>query len=78
MRSQRYVVADVWADEGDRISRMSWTPSNATEPGQPDPDVVAKALPRVADELRIITGRPIDVPPREEIYRSDLTIAWAL
>jgi ABC-type nitrate/sulfonate/bicarbonate transport system substrate-binding protein len=45
--------------------------------GQPDPDVVATALPRVADELRIITGRAVDLPPGEEIYRGDLTAAWA-
>jgi ABC-type nitrate/sulfonate/bicarbonate transport system substrate-binding protein len=44
--------------------------------GRPDPDVVAKALSLVADELRIITGREMDVPPAEEIYRSDLTAAW--
>ena len=45
--------------------------------GRPDPEVVAKALALVADELRIITGRAVDVPPAEEIYRSDLTAAWA-
>jgi ABC-type nitrate/sulfonate/bicarbonate transport system substrate-binding protein len=45
--------------------------------GQPDPEVVARALPLVAEELRIITGRDVDVPPAEEIYRSDLTAAWA-
>ena len=44
--------------------------------GQPDPEVVARALPLVAEELRIITGRAVDVPPGEEIYRSDLTAAW--
>ncbi len=43
--------------------------------GQPDPEVVARALPRVAEELRIITGRVVDAPPAEEIYRSDLTVA---
>ena len=41
--------------------------------GLPDPEVVARALPLVAEELRIITGRAVDVPPAEEIYRSDLT-----
>jgi hypothetical protein len=45
--------------------------------GQPDPDVVARALALVADELRIITGHPVEVPPAEEIYRSELTAAWA-
>ena len=45
--------------------------------GQPDPEVVARALPLVAEELRIITGRAVEVPPAEEIYRSDLTAAWA-
>jgi hypothetical protein len=44
--------------------------------GQPDPEVVARALPLVAEELRIITGRVVDAPPAEEIYRSDLTAAW--
>jgi len=44
--------------------------------GQPDPEVVASALPLVAEELRIITGRVVDAPPAEEIYRSDLTAAW--
>ena len=44
--------------------------------GRPDPDVVARALPLVAEELRIITGRAVDVPPAGEIYRSDLTAAW--
>jgi len=44
--------------------------------GRPDPDVVARALPLVAEELRIITGRVVDVPPAGEIYRSDLTAAW--
>ena len=44
--------------------------------GQPDAEVVARALPLVAEELRIITGRAVDVPPAEEIYRSDLTAAW--
>ena len=39
--------------------------------GQSDPDVVAAALPRVAEELRIITGRAVDVPPAHEIYRRD-------
>ena len=34
------------------------------------------ALPLVAEELRIITGRPVDVPPAEQIYRADLTAAW--
>jgi ABC-type nitrate/sulfonate/bicarbonate transport system substrate-binding protein len=45
--------------------------------GRPDPDVVATALPLVAEELRIITGRTVAVPPAGEIYRSDLTAAWA-
>jgi len=45
--------------------------------GQPDPQVVARALPLVAEELRIITGQVVDVPPAEEIYRSDLTAAWS-
>jgi NitT/TauT family transport system substrate-binding protein len=44
--------------------------------GQADPEVVARALPLVAEELRIITGRAVDLPPAEEIYRSDLTAAW--
>jgi NitT/TauT family transport system substrate-binding protein len=44
--------------------------------GLPDPEVVARALPLVAEELRIITGRVVDAPPAEEIYRSDLTAAW--
>jgi ABC-type nitrate/sulfonate/bicarbonate transport system substrate-binding protein len=44
--------------------------------GQPDPEVVARALALVAEELRIITGRVVDTPPAEEIYRSDLTAAW--
>jgi NitT/TauT family transport system substrate-binding protein len=44
--------------------------------GQPDAEVVAKALPLVAEELRTITGRVVDVPPAEEIYRADLTAAW--
>jgi NitT/TauT family transport system substrate-binding protein len=39
--------------------------------GQPDRAVVAAALPRVAQELRILTGRTIDVPPADEIYRRD-------
>jgi NitT/TauT family transport system substrate-binding protein len=51
--------------------------ANFKADGQPDPAVVAKALTRVADELAIITGRAVDVPPGEEIYRSDLTTAWA-
>jgi ABC-type nitrate/sulfonate/bicarbonate transport system substrate-binding protein len=37
--------------------------------GQADPDVVARALPLVAEELRIITGRVVDVPPATDIYR---------
>src|SRR4051794_7075604 len=45
--------------------------------GQPNPDVVARALPLVADELRIITGHAVDVVPGGEIYRSELTSAWA-
>src|SRR3954466_10189632 len=44
--------------------------------GLPDPEVVGRALPLVAQELRIITGRAVDAPPAEEIYRSDLTAAW--
>jgi NitT/TauT family transport system substrate-binding protein len=44
--------------------------------GQPDPEVVARALSLVAEELRIITGRAVDVPAAAEIYRSDLTAAW--
>jgi NitT/TauT family transport system substrate-binding protein len=44
--------------------------------GLPDAEVVARALPLVAQELRIITGRTVDVPPAEEVYRSDLTAAW--
>jgi hypothetical protein len=46
--------------------------------GQPDPDVVARALALVAQELAIITGRAVEVPPAEQIYRRDLTAAWAL
>jgi hypothetical protein len=38
---------------------------------------VAKALPRVADELGILTGRAVEAPPAEQIYRRDLTTAWA-
>jgi hypothetical protein len=45
--------------------------------GQTDPKVVATALPLVAEELRTITGRAVDVPPTEEIYRSDLTAGRA-
>ena len=44
--------------------------------GQPDPGVVARALPLVTEELRIITGHVVDAPPAEEIYRPDLTAAW--
>lgn len=44
--------------------------------GLPDSEVVARALSLVAEELRIITGRVVDVPPAAEIYRSDLTAAW--
>ena len=44
--------------------------------GLPDAEVVARALPLVAEELRIITGRVLDVPPAEQIYRADLTAAW--
>jgi len=44
--------------------------------GRPDAAVVAKALPLVAEELRIATGQPVDVPPAEQIYRADLTAAW--
>jgi ABC-type nitrate/sulfonate/bicarbonate transport system substrate-binding protein len=39
--------------------------------GQPDPDVVAAALPRVAHELGILTGRTVDVPPAQDIYPRD-------
>jgi ABC-type nitrate/sulfonate/bicarbonate transport system substrate-binding protein len=45
--------------------------------GLPDAEVVARALPLVAQELRIITGRTVAVPPAEEVYRSDLTTAWS-
>jgi ABC-type nitrate/sulfonate/bicarbonate transport system substrate-binding protein len=45
--------------------------------GRPDADVVAKALRLVADELRIITGHAVDVPPGDQIYRADLTAAWS-
>jgi NitT/TauT family transport system substrate-binding protein len=45
--------------------------------GQPESEVVTRALPLVAEELRIITGRAVEVPPAEEIYRSDLTAAWS-
>jgi NitT/TauT family transport system substrate-binding protein len=45
--------------------------------GRPDPEVVARALRLVAEELRIITGRAVDARPADEIYRSDLTAAWA-
>jgi ABC-type nitrate/sulfonate/bicarbonate transport system substrate-binding protein len=44
--------------------------------GQPDAGVVARALRLVAEELRIITGRVVDVPPAEQVYRADLTAAW--
>jgi ABC-type nitrate/sulfonate/bicarbonate transport system substrate-binding protein len=44
--------------------------------GLPDSDVVARALRLLAEELRIITGRAVDVPPAAEIYRSDLIAAW--
>jgi ABC-type nitrate/sulfonate/bicarbonate transport system substrate-binding protein len=44
--------------------------------GLPDREVVARALRLVGEELRIITGRVVDAPPAEEIYRSDLTAAW--
>jgi NitT/TauT family transport system substrate-binding protein len=44
--------------------------------GMPDPEVVARALALVTQELRIITGREVDVPPAADIYRSDLTAAW--
>jgi ABC-type nitrate/sulfonate/bicarbonate transport system substrate-binding protein len=39
--------------------------------GRPDAAVVAAALPRVAEELRIVTGRAVAVPPADEIYRHD-------
>jgi hypothetical protein len=39
--------------------------------------VVARALTLVANELRTLTGRELEVPPAEEIYRRDLTAAWA-
>jgi ABC-type nitrate/sulfonate/bicarbonate transport system substrate-binding protein len=45
--------------------------------GQPEPDVVARALSLVAQELEIITGRAVEVPPAEQIYRRDLTASWA-
>jgi NitT/TauT family transport system substrate-binding protein len=45
--------------------------------GRPEPEVVARALPLVAQELAIITGRAVELPTAEEIYRSDLTAAWA-
>jgi NitT/TauT family transport system substrate-binding protein len=45
--------------------------------GRPDPVVVARALTLVANELRTLTGRELEVPPAEEIYRRDLTAAWA-
>jgi NitT/TauT family transport system substrate-binding protein len=45
--------------------------------GRPDPEVVATALPLVAEELRIITGRAVNVPAAAAIYRADLTAAWA-
>ena len=44
--------------------------------GLPDPAVVATALPLVAEGVRIVTGRAVDVPPGDAIYRSDLTAAW--
>jgi hypothetical protein len=44
--------------------------------GQPDPGVVATALPLVAEELRVVTGHAVDVPPADRIYRADLTAAW--
>ena len=44
--------------------------------GLPDAEVVARALPLVAEELRITTGRVLNVPPAEQIYRADLTAAW--
>jgi hypothetical protein len=44
--------------------------------GLPDPDVVARALARIAAELEILTGRAMNVPPADEIYRHDLTAAW--
>ena len=45
--------------------------------GLPNPDVVTTALARVAAELEILTGRAVDIPPADEIYRHDLTAAWA-
>jgi ABC-type nitrate/sulfonate/bicarbonate transport system substrate-binding protein len=39
--------------------------------GQADPDVVAAALPRVAHELGILTGRTVTVPPAHDIYPRD-------
>jgi NitT/TauT family transport system substrate-binding protein len=45
--------------------------------GRPEPVVVARALTLVANELRTLTGRELEVPPAEEIYRRDLTAAWA-
>jgi len=64
---------DVWArDFYDR-----YIGSRFQAHGQPDAEVVARALPLVAEELRIITGRAVDIPPAGEIYRSDLTATWA-
>jgi NitT/TauT family transport system substrate-binding protein len=40
--------------------------------GRPDRAVVARALPLVANELRTLTGRALEVPPAEEIYRDDV------
>jgi ABC-type nitrate/sulfonate/bicarbonate transport system substrate-binding protein len=63
---------DAWArDFYDR-----YVGSHFQTDGLPDAEVVARALPLVAQELRIITGRAVDVPPAEEVYRSDLTAAW--
>jgi hypothetical protein len=37
--------------------------------------VIARAVPLLAEELGIITGRAVDAPPAEAIYRSDITAA---
>jgi len=65
-------AGDTWArDFYDR-----YVGSRFKADGQPDAEVVAPALALVADELRVITGRAVDVPPAAEIYRTDLTAAW--
>ena len=46
--------------------------------GRADAGVVARALPAVAAELRATGGvAAVQVPDGDEIYRSDLTRAWA-